>query len=48
MHPLGIQPRQVILPVDFSDCSMDAYEYAVQIAKWFDATLTLVYAIEPL
>lgn len=48
MHPLSIQPRQVILPVDFSDCSMDAYEYAVQIAKWFDATLTLVYAIEPL
>ncbi len=48
MHSLSIQPRHIILPVDFSDCSMDAYEYAVQVAKWFDAPLTLVHAIEPL
>ena len=48
MHPLQILPRQVVLPMEFSDCSMDAYEYAVQIAKWFDAPLTLVHAIEPL
>jgi len=48
MHPLQILPRQVVLPLEFSDCSMDAYEYAVQIAKWFDAPLTLVHAIEPL
>jgi len=48
LHSLSIQPRQVVLPLDFSDASMDAYEYGVQIAKWFDASLTLVYAIEPL
>ncbi len=48
LHTLSLQPRQIVLPMDFSDCSMDAYEYAVQIAKWFDASLTLVYAIEPL
>jgi nucleotide-binding universal stress UspA family protein len=48
MHQLQIIPRQVVLPLEFSDCSMDAYEYAVQIAKWFDAPLTLVHAIEPL
>ncbi|MDH3504948.1 MAG: universal stress protein [Nitrospirota bacterium] len=48
MHPLQILPRQVVLPLEFSDCSMEAYEYAVQIAKWFDAPLTLVHAIEPL
>jgi len=48
MHTLNPAPRQIILPLDFSDCSMDAYEYAVQVAKWFDATITLVYAIEPL
>jgi nucleotide-binding universal stress UspA family protein len=48
MHPLQVLPRQVVLPLEFSDCSMDAYEYAVQIAKWFDAPLTLVHAIEPL
>jgi nucleotide-binding universal stress UspA family protein len=47
MHTLQVAPRQVVLPVDFSDCSMDAYEYAVQIAKWFDSSMTLVYAIEP-
>ena len=45
---LAIQPRQVVLPVNFSDCSMEAYEYGVQVAKWFDTSLTLVYAIEPL
>jgi nucleotide-binding universal stress UspA family protein len=48
VHTLTIQPRQIVLPIDFSDCSMDAYEYGVQMAKWFDASLTLVYAIEPL
>jgi nucleotide-binding universal stress UspA family protein len=48
MHALTIQPRQIVMPIDFSDCSMDAYEYAVQLAKWFDALLTLVCAIEPL
>lgn len=48
MHPLPIHPKHVVLPVEFSDCSMDAYEYAVQIAKWFYAPLTLVHVIEPL
>ncbi len=48
LHTLTIQPRHIVLPIDFSDCSMDAYEYGVQVAKWFDASLTLVYAIEPL
>jgi nucleotide-binding universal stress UspA family protein len=47
MHSLTKQPRQIVLPLDFSDCSMDAYEYAIQVAKWFDAHLTLVCAIEP-
>ena len=48
MHSLTIQPRQMVLPIDFSDCSIEAYEYGVQMAKWFDASLTLVHAIEPL
>lgn len=48
MHSLTIQPRQMVLPIDFSDCSMDAYEYAIEVAKWFDVPLTLVCAIEPL
>ncbi|MEX2490579.1 MAG: universal stress protein [Nitrospirales bacterium] len=48
MHALTIQPRHIVMPIDFSDCSMEAYEYAVEVAKWFDAPLTLVCAIEPL
>ena len=48
LHTLSIQPRQIVLPVDFSDCSIDAYEYGVDMAKWFDASLNLVHAIEPL
>ena len=48
MHPLNPRPRQIVLPLNFSDCSMDAYEYAVQVAKWFDSAITLVFAIEPL
>ena len=48
LHTLAIQPRQIVVPIDFSDCSIDAYEYGVEVAKWFDASLTLVYAIEPL
>ena len=48
MHQLHILPKQVMLPLNFSDCSMDAFEYAVQFAKWVDAPLTLIHAIEPL
>ena len=48
MHRLNVEPKHVLLPLNFSDCSMDAYEYAVQFAKWFDTPLTLVHAIEPL
>ncbi len=48
LHTLAVRPQHIVLPLDFSDCSMDAYEYGVQVAKWFDAAVILVYAIEPL
>ncbi len=48
IHQLSLQPKQIVLPVDFSDCSIEAYEYAVQLAKWLTAQITLVHAIEPL
>ena len=41
-------PKHILVPVDFSDCSLDAFEYATQIAKWFDASVTLLHALEPL
>jgi nucleotide-binding universal stress UspA family protein len=33
--------------VDFSDCSLEAWEYAVQVAKLFKATVTLLHVLEP-
>lgn len=38
---------QVVVPVDFSDCSLDALEYGTQIAKDFGASLTLLHVLEP-
>ena len=40
-------PHHILLPIDFSDCSLDAYEYAVNLEKSFDASVTLVHAFEP-
>ena len=39
--------RRIVVPVDFSDCSMEAWEYAVQVAKRLQATLTLLHVLEP-
>ena len=39
--------EQVIVPVDFSDCSLDALEYGTQLAKEFGAALTLLHVLEP-
>ncbi len=41
-------PRHILLPLDFSDCSLDAYEYADNLQKFFEASVTLVHVIEPL
>lgn len=35
--------RRVLSPVDFSDFSKRAFEYAVAIARWFDAKLVLLH-----
>jgi len=39
--------RSVVVPVDFSDCSLEAWEYAVQVAKQFAASVTLLHVLEP-
>ena len=41
-------PKHILVPLDFSDSSLAAFEYATQIAKWFDASVTLLHAMEPL
>jgi nucleotide-binding universal stress UspA family protein len=40
--------KQIVVPIDFSDCSLDALGYGVQIAKDFGAFLTLLHSLEPL
>ncbi|MBD0306163.1 MAG: universal stress protein [Nitrospiraceae bacterium] len=55
-EPKGVegQPKRVpitfshvVVPIDFSGCSMDALEYGIQIAKDFGASLTLLHVLEP-
>jgi nucleotide-binding universal stress UspA family protein len=41
----GVQ--HVLAPVDFSDCSLEALEYAVQVAKQLKATVTILHVLEP-
>lgn len=39
--------RKVLAPLDFSDCSLAALEYAVQAAEQFDAAITILHVMEP-
>ena len=47
----GKQPpgefKRLLVPVDFSDCSLDALEYAVIVAQRAKASLTLLHVLEP-
>ena len=40
--------KEVVVPTDFSEHSMRAVDYAVEIAQKFDSNLHVVYIIEPL
>ena len=40
--------RRILLPIDFSDCSLDAYEYVANLEKPQDISITLLHVIEPL
>ena len=46
-HKAPITFEKVLVPVDFSDCSLDALEYGIQMAKNFGATLSLLHVLEP-
>jgi nucleotide-binding universal stress UspA family protein len=39
--------KQIVVPIDFSDCSLDALEHGIQLAKDFGAALTLLHVLEP-
>ena len=40
-------PKRILVPVDFSDCSLDAFEYAALIAQRSKASLKLLHVLEP-
>lgn len=39
--------ERILVPVDFSDCSLDALEYATVVAQQAKASLTLLHVLEP-
>jgi nucleotide-binding universal stress UspA family protein len=42
-----LHPRKILVPVDFSDCSAHALEYALALAAQFQARLVLLHVVEP-
>jgi nucleotide-binding universal stress UspA family protein len=39
--------KKIVIPIDFSDCSLNAVRYAEALAKQLDAQLHIVYVHEP-
>jgi universal stress protein A len=39
--------QRILVPIDFSECSQKALEYAIAFAKQFAAELKLVHVVEP-
>ena len=40
--------KEIVMPTDFSEHSLRAIDYGVEIAERFSSHLTLIYVIEPL
>src|SRR5712691_7067324 len=39
--------KKILVPVDFSDCSNKALQYAIPFARQFDAELILLHVVQP-
>jgi nucleotide-binding universal stress UspA family protein len=39
--------KQILVPIDFSDCSKKALQYALPLAKEHQAAITLLYVVPP-
>lgn len=39
--------KRILVPIDFSDCSLDALEYAVLVARRCKASIIILYVMEP-
>jgi nucleotide-binding universal stress UspA family protein len=44
-RPVSLE--RILVPVDFSDCSLDALEYAAMVAQQASASLMLLHVLEP-
>jgi nucleotide-binding universal stress UspA family protein len=43
----ALKLKQILVPIDFSDCSKKALQYALPLAKEHEAALTLLYVVPP-
>lgn len=43
--PAAFRLKKILVPIDFSECSQKALQYAVPFAKQFGASLTLLYVV---
>ncbi|MEX1140446.1 MAG: universal stress protein [Bacteroidota bacterium] len=44
---LTVELNRILVPIDFSDHSRKALQYAVPFAKKFNASIDLIYVVEP-
>ena len=44
----SFEMNQILVPIDFSDCSKKALQYALPLAKEHQATITLLYVVPPI
>lgn len=47
MENHGISLKRLLVPLDFSDCSLDALEYGAIVARQADASIELLHVLEP-
>src|SRR5438445_5987076 len=45
--PTPFKLKKILVPVDFSECSKKALQYALPLARQFDAELTLLHVVQP-
>lgn len=46
LPPGPLRLREILVPIDFSDCSRQALRYALALARRFGASITLMYVID--
>ena len=46
-EPSPFRLKNILVPIDFSDCAKKALEYAIPFAREHDATVTAIYVVPP-